>query len=92
MSCVYVRVYGCPDGSMEGSRTPTSPSVGMTKNRWRPSSDNSGMCHTALLTCLIFWVSSSVFDNIPSFMSVEFAGRKKDNFGTITRILCTDCH
>ena len=51
---------------------------------WRPSSDNSGMWHTALLTCLMFWVSSSMFDNIPSFRSVKFAVRNTGNFGTIT--------
>ena len=32
----------------------------------------------------MLWVSSSMFDNIPSFRSVEFSGRNKGNFGTIT--------
>jgi len=46
--------------------------------------DNSGMWHTALLTCLMFWFSSSMFDNIPLFRSVKFAGPNKCNFGAIT--------
>ena len=37
-----------------------------------------------MLTCLMFWVASSMFDNIPSFRSVKFAGPNKGNFGTIS--------
>lgn len=32
----------------------------------------------------MFWVSSSVFDNIPSFRSVKYVGRNKDNFKKTT--------